>query len=191
MKILPFGLRSSHSSAFASACSTRVLRLLLCSCQSSASRNYSPGFWRYTGHRSSLRLIPVLAFRFRPFSETNFSPHSRPDLFRGLRANWGFDQLIASAINCSSHCAPCFPFGMVGSNGLGPSTSRLSGVCSNQLSYEPMCGGGNRVRTDDPLLAGQVLYQLSYTPVPSQNFCRFCENKCSLFPGSILFIKNE
>ena len=46
---------------------------------------------------------------------------------------------------------------LVGSNGLGPSTSRLSGVCSNQLSYEPMCGGGNRIRTDDPLLAGQVL----------------------------------
>ena len=54
---------------------------------------------------------------------------------------------------------------LVGSNGLGPSTSRLSGVCSNQLSYEPACGGGNRVRTDDPLLAGQVLYQLSYTPI--------------------------
>ena len=64
---------------------------------------------------------------------------------------------------------------LVGSNGLGPSTSRLSGVCSNQLSYEPISrfsfllrrsGGGNRVRTDDPLLAGQVLYQLSYTPIP-------------------------
>ena len=27
---------------------------------------------------------------------------------------------------------------LVGSNGLEPSTSRLSGVCSNQLSYEPM-----------------------------------------------------
>ena len=55
---------------------------------------------------------------------------------------------------------------LVGSNGLGPSTSRLSGVCSNQLSYEPILGGGgNRVRTDDPLLAGQVLYQLSYTPI--------------------------
>ena len=27
---------------------------------------------------------------------------------------------------------------LVGSNGLGPSTSRLSGVCSNQLSYEPV-----------------------------------------------------
>ena len=54
---------------------------------------------------------------------------------------------------------------MVGSNGLGPSTSRLSGVCSNQLSYEPIIGGGKRDRTDDPLLAGQVLYQLSYTPI--------------------------
>ncbi len=26
-------------------------------------------------------------------------------------------------------------------------------------------GGGERIRTDDPLLAKQVLYQLSYTPV--------------------------
>ena len=64
---------------------------------------------------------------------------------------------------------------LVGSNGLGPSTSRLSGVCSNQLSYEPIFGGGNRVRTDDPLLAGQVLYQLSYTPIISL----FREKKCS------------
>ena len=31
-------------------------------------------------------------------------------------------------------------------------------------------GGGNRVRTDDPLLAGQVLYQLSYTPVYGSSF---------------------
>ena len=29
----------------------------------------------------------------------------------------------------------------------------------------PFYGGGNRVRTDDPLLAGQMLYQLSYTPI--------------------------
>ena len=54
---------------------------------------------------------------------------------------------------------------MVGSSGLEPPTSRLSGVCSNLLSYEPMGGGGKRIRTDDPLLAGQVLYQLSYTPI--------------------------
>ena len=63
----------------------------------------------------------------------------------------------------------------MGSSGLGPPTSRLSGVRSNRLSYEPIlsraspyhffCGGGKRIRTDDPLLAKQVLYQLSYTPV--------------------------
>ena len=54
---------------------------------------------------------------------------------------------------------------LVGSSGLEPPTSRLSGVCSNLLSYDPVDGGGNRIRTDDPLLAGQVLYQLSYTPI--------------------------
>ena len=76
---------------------------------------------------------------------------------------------------------------LVGSSGLEPPTSRLSGVCSNLLSYEPMhikavsltllpffvfrhmltcvCGGDERDRTDDPLLAKQVLSQLSYTPI--------------------------
>ena len=67
---------------------------------------------------------------------------------------------------------------LVGSSGLEPPTSRLSGVRSNLLSYEPihlrgasrprpsLSGGGDeRVRTDDPLLAKQVLSQLSYTPV--------------------------
>ena len=63
---------------------------------------------------------------------------------------------------------------LVGSSGLEPPTSRLSGVRSNRLSYEPPFpypgfhavspGGGERIRTDDPLLAKQVLYQLSYTP---------------------------
>ena len=63
---------------------------------------------------------------------------------------------------------------MVGLSGLEPPTSRLSGGRSNQLSYNPMwCwvvksknpGGDNRDRTDDPLLAKQVLSQLSYTPI--------------------------
>ena len=65
---------------------------------------------------------------------------------------------------------------MVGPDGLEPSTPRLSSACSNQLSYEPMSpkglflktkpqiGGARRARTDDPLLAKQVLYQLSYDP---------------------------
>ena len=71
---------------------------------------------------------------------------------------------------------------LVGSSGLEPPTSRLSGARSNHLSYEPISlsrcilsifalrrvsasGGDDGIRTHDPLLAGQVLSQLSYTPV--------------------------
>ena len=56
---------------------------------------------------------------------------------------------------------------MVGQTRLELVTPRLSSACSNQLSYRPLFlnGGGNRVRTDDILLAKQALYQLSYTPV--------------------------
>ena len=54
---------------------------------------------------------------------------------------------------------------MVGLNGLEPSTSRLSGVRSNHLSYRPTYGGGKEIRTPDPLRARQVLSQLSYAPI--------------------------
>ena len=67
-----------------------------------------------------------------------------------------------------------FKVHLVGSSGLEPPTSRLSGECSSLLSYEPVqCssqlvfpihGGDEEIRTLDPLLAGQVLSQLSYTP---------------------------
>ena len=53
---------------------------------------------------------------------------------------------------------------LVGLSRLELPTSRLSGACSNQLSYNPVFGGDERIRTADPLLAKQVLYQLSYTP---------------------------
>ena len=56
---------------------------------------------------------------------------------------------------------------MVGLGGLEPPASPLSGVRSNQLSYRPQKrfpGGASRSRTDDPLRAKQVLYQLSYGP---------------------------
>ena len=53
---------------------------------------------------------------------------------------------------------------MVGLSGLEPLTSRLSGVRSNQLSYRPEFGGDEENRTPDPLLARQVLSQLSYAP---------------------------
>ena len=75
---------------------------------------------------------------------------------------------------------------LVGLSGLEPPTSRLSGVRSYRLSYKPIIslfsstchsyikkslsgGGDNRARTDDPLLAKQVLSQLSYTPMLSEN----------------------
>ena len=55
---------------------------------------------------------------------------------------------------------------MVGTSGLEPPTSRLSGGRSNRLSYEPIFyGGDKRDRTADLLLARQALSQLSYTPV--------------------------
>ena len=56
---------------------------------------------------------------------------------------------------------------LVGPSGLEPPTSRLSVVRSSQLSYGPI-GGDKRVRTVDPLLAKQVLSQLSYTPIHLQ-----------------------
>ena len=58
----------------------------------------------------------------------------------------------------------------MGLSGLEPPTSRLSGVRSNQLSYKPILksfdfSGDEEIRTLDPLLARQVLSQLSYTPM--------------------------
>ena len=51
------------------------------------------------------------------------------------------------------------------------STTLTSHQGSLTISYYRLCtlpstlGGGERVRTDDPLLAKQVLSQLSYTPI--------------------------
>ena len=68
---------------------------------------------------------------------------------------------------------------VVGPGGLEPPTPALSTRCSNQLSYGPVvslertcqrfrrkrgAGGADRNRTDDLLLAKQLLFQLSYGP---------------------------
>ena len=80
-----------------------------------------------------------------------------------------------------SRCIPvfCRPMGL---SGLEPPTSRLSGVRSNRLSYKPgyvsysflrryfLCYGDGEIRTLDPLLARQVLSQLSYAPVVLSSF---------------------
>ena len=77
---------------------------------------------------------------------------------------------------------------LVGSSGLEPPTSRLSGVRSNHLSYEPLYepdgpGGDERDRTDDPLLAKQVLSQLSYTPINGS--CSFGVHTHALEPQKL------
>ena len=65
-------------------------------------------------------------------------------------------------------CAVIQRYIVVGLGGLEPPASPLSGARSNHLSYRPNVsspdGGACRDRTDDPLLAKQVLSQLSYTP---------------------------
>ena len=83
---------------------------------------------------------------------------------------------------------------LVGSSGLEPPTSCLSGTRSNLLSYEPMSffyeafsfhrrscrlGGDEGNRTLDPLLAGQVLSQLSYTPVCLGYSCFQCRRQAT------------
>ena len=90
--------------------------------------------------------------------------------------------------------------GLVGLSGLEPPTSRLSGARSNRLSYKPISlgqralrvsaslpyspppsafsdlGGDEENRTPDPLLARQVLSQLSYTPM-FRKFALFSESR--------------
>ena len=49
--------------------------------------------------------------------------------------------------------------------GLEPSTSSVTGWRSKPTEL-PGHGGDNWARTSDPLLVRQVLYQLSYAPIP-------------------------
>ena len=75
--------------------------------------------------------------------------------------------LLQNSQLCLSDSGSFKPMGL---SGLEPPTSRLSGVRSNQLSYKPILGflypsGDEEIRTLDPLLARQVLSQLSYIPI--------------------------
>ena len=58
----------------------------------------------------------------------------------------------------------------MGLSGLDPPTSRFTGCRANQLSYKPILkyfesSVEEEIRTLDPLLARQVLSQLSYIPI--------------------------
>ena len=68
---------------------------------------------------------------------TNLRPYSLS--LAGWWAQMDFLAFGCFTTKWPRHFSRTVPNGtLVGSNGLGPSTSRLSGVCSNQLSYEPI-----------------------------------------------------
>ena len=132
----------------------------------------------------------------------------------------GLSRVIFLRFRSYSYAFACGGSPLVGSNGLEPSTSRLSGVRSNHLSYEPIsvavrlpsgqtwfasvyrllptcplsplsrllkatrerrfaAGGDEQNRTVDPLLARQVLSQLSYAPI----FTGLLTGESTLFEG--------
>ncbi len=91
---------------------------------------------------TSLRLRYVrLHFRSIWYT-TDYANQQQLIWFFGLLARLvdsnGFKKTSCSARFRSLRKVHPFVPPMVGSNGLEPSTSRLSGVCSNQLSYEPV-----------------------------------------------------
>ena len=104
-------------------------------------------------------------------------------LFRLLHQYLLISIFLYSVFN--ERCDKAFALSLVGSSGLEPPTLRLSGARSNHLSYEPISlvcffgvgvvfplphsGGDEGIRTLDPLLARQVLSQLSYGP--TKNWC--------------------
>ena len=112
---------------------------------------------------------------FVPFREpvvvwvSRFPARSFPVFLQALRA---FAQTTLCLIGlCALRRVASLLFvALVGLSGLEPPTSRLSGVRSNQLSYKPILksfdfSGDEEIRTLDPLLARQVLSQLSYIPI--------------------------
>ena len=102
-------------------------------------------------------------------SQNTFAFKSHCSVFKVQRSDFCFQKSDFNIHHCcwilkSNLCS----VRMVGTSGLEPPTSRLSGGRSNQLSYEPIksfIGGDKRDRTADLLLARQALSQLSYTPV--------------------------
>ena len=50
----------------------------------------------------------------------------------------------------------------------------------DSCAFSPRRGGDDGIRTHDPLLAGQVLSQLSYTPIFRSAFALLLKNSVSL-----------
>ena len=48
---------------------------------------------------------------------------------------------------------------------------RRQGGCNGNCGGPAACGGRTRIRTRDPLIKSQLLYQLSYTPHSGTGYC--------------------
>ena len=71
---------------------------------------------------------------------------------------------------CSCQCAVSV-LDLVGSSGLEPPTSRLSGECSNQLSYEPVVVEISRIELLTPCLQGRCSPSWAIPPRTSYSIC--------------------
>ena len=121
---------------------------------------------RLTKRNSRSFSVYVVLYPDLQLSKNIFRPEAESEPAKPVRLKSFQDQSICSA-------------GLVGVPGIGPGTSSLSGMRSNQLSYTPKSrpagptpsrdGGGNRTRTGDIVLAKHALYQLSYAPLGRMN----------------------
>ena len=105
-----------------------------------------------------------------------------------------YSSSLSNSLLCSCQCAVFFRLDrVVGSSGLEPPTSRLSGVCSNQLSYEPIVVEIKRVELLTSCLQGRRSSQLSYTPTMWMCYLFYAffrqplYNNKALIPCQILF----
>ena len=136
-------------------------------------------------------LFPPEAFCFSGYVVvfvSHFSSERPSNLIIKKSSQYTTICFVSTIIRFSMNICLCPLSRMVGSSGLEPPTSCLSGTRSNHLSYEPMVlfgclfhfpspfatGGDDGIRTHDPLLAGQVLSQLSYTPIGAFLIILFC-----------------
>jgi hypothetical protein len=122
----------------------------------------------YSENPAILMLISLNDVKSRPIGRASTRKKCLPVKSRAMvgRARVPRSLIEARTRNKELRRDPPFARQMVGRGGLEPPTSRLSGVRSNHLSYRPIwwnapVGGACRDRTDDPLLAKQVLSQLS------------------------------
>ena len=118
-----------------------------------------------TGSRACLTIHPSPAHG----NSDVFVPPERPACFRLFAAaRHGFTRRFKSGPAQDYYKCPPFrrAFIIMGRiTGFEPATPGTTNQCSNQLSYIRHTGGADRTRTDDPLHAMQVLYQLSYNPM--------------------------